>query len=62
MSQGDDEELCGLDILCNQVESEKAKEAERIAKLKMNMRLDMKLAQIKDEKRRAKESQFVQET
>jgi len=27
----------------------------------MNMRLDMKLAQIKDEKRKAKESQIVME-
>lgn len=51
----------GLEILCNQVENEQAKELEEKEKKMMHMSLDVKLARIKAEKQRVKELQMVQQ-
>ena len=56
-----DETSLALEILCNQVENDTAKAEEQKERKMMGMQLDLKLARIRAEKQKAKESLMIEE-
>ena len=56
-----DETSLALEILCNQVENDSAKVEEQKERKMMSMQLDLKLARIRAEKQKAKESLMIEE-
>ena len=53
---GGDETSLALEIMCNQVETEEAKEKSKQDKKMLGLSLDLKLARIRTEKQRNKEA------
>jgi hypothetical protein len=53
------QEIDALEILCNQVENEGAKDKEAQEKRKMQVDIDFKLAMIRAEKQKAKEGEIL---
>lgn len=54
-----DETSLALEIMCNQVENDTAKAEEQKERKMMGMQLDLKLARIRAEKQKAKESLMI---
>ncbi len=57
---GGDETALALEIMCNQVETEEAKEKSKQEKKLIGISLDLKLARIRNEKQRIREAKIIE--